>query len=105
MKSLCSSSPFWKTLSGISTRGLPDSAMDTGAKRRRVLFSDFRIFSTRVGAGGLAAKVGFLGGISVEVGGGHGFAGEGFWSIGFWLTDGGGRVKGTGTEPLEALLV
>lgn len=52
MKSLCKSAPFWKTVSGIMTVGLPDAEMVAGAILFRVLSSNLRIFSTRVGLGG-----------------------------------------------------
>ena len=64
-----------KTESGISTRGLPDAAMVIGASRCRVLSSDQRIFSTRVGAG---RGVGLTGGICLGVGFGVGLPGIGF---------------------------
>lgn len=49
MKSLWSSAPFWKTLSGMKTRGRPDSEVVIGASLRKDLSTDLRIFSASEG--------------------------------------------------------
>lgn len=63
MKSLWSSAPFWKTLSGINTRGRPESDIETGASLFRDLSSDLRSFSAKEGTtGGMFAELEDLGG-------------------------------------------
>ena len=49
MKSLCNSALFWKTESGIRTRGRPVAPIESGASLLKVLSSNRRILSTREG--------------------------------------------------------
>lgn len=87
IKSLCSSAPFWKTLSGIKTLGLPESDRVIGASLVRVLSSFFLNLSTREGPVGIERLWGFVtegGHVSkgVVLEGGAGQFRLGFW---FWI--------------------